>query len=448
MRDVVDKSDFRLLGSGERFRNPRRGAPARPRRLGEGAHAPRSRECHSVTACPGILATRPGSIGQRGYPPPRRSGATGPRCAPCRSVHHAVRGRRQKARSRRGRPVASPGGSTPALEERAGSPLTLARAPPRWNEMPARSHSSSHVCPVRPVELGPQCTFRTHVPFFRPDCGILHPFHTNEERAREEGSADGLPTPRRPVGARNFVACHPHRCPGGRRAAALQPPHHYSPPDARSGVDPDSAGQRRGALPGTTAAPRLAAPAGDLLARHRRALDGYSAAHGRPRRSRGPGSPGRARRRRPRRGSRRVPPRAPALAAPAGPGPSPAPVGGGKPRVRPPLRPEHSPPRPEPLGELLPRWHHLPERPAPAAPAGPRGLYPGARALPHPGAQSLPSVLAPGCPTLSHVPGPSRGTADGREAVACVGPRSGGARRGESARIRRKLGPLLLESEY
>ena len=152
------------------------------------------------------------------------------------------------------------------------------------------------------------------------------------------------------------------------------------------------------------------------------ALDGHGATHGGPRRSRDRRQPGWARRRRPRRRLRRVPPRPPAVAAPAGPGPSPAPVDGGEPRVRPLLRKEHGPPRPEPLGELLPPWRHLAECPAPAAPAGARGLCPGARALPHPGTQPLPGVLALGRPILSGVRGPSRGVAGGRGSSCPRGP--------------------------
>jgi hypothetical protein len=40
MRDVVDSVDFSPLRSLDRFRNPRRGDPELPRRLGEGEPEP------------------------------------------------------------------------------------------------------------------------------------------------------------------------------------------------------------------------------------------------------------------------------------------------------------------------------------------------------------------------------------------------------------------------
>ncbi len=79
---------------------------------------------------------------------------------------------------------------------------------------------------------------------------------TNPEHALWSNNPPvGLPTPRHPVGAGDFLARHGHRCPGGRRASALRPAHDYPHPAARSGVDPDGAGQRCGAPSGAAAAP-------------------------------------------------------------------------------------------------------------------------------------------------------------------------------------------------
>ena len=174
---------------------------------------------------------------------------------------------------------------------------------------------------------------------WRLGCSKLHRIRTNGECACEEGFTDGLPTPRHPVGAGDFAACHPQRGPGGRRAAAAQPAHDCTPPAARSGVDPVGVGRCRGAPRGEATIPHLAAPAGNRLTGHRRTLDGNGEAYGGSQR---PGSPpecGRSRCRRLRRGPRRLSPRSSALAAPAGPHPPPAPVSGGEPRMWPSLHP-------------------------------------------------------------------------------------------------------------
>ena len=126
------------------------------------------------------------------------------------------------------------------------------------HSLPSRPGGKSTSCRLRPFAASCQllavfpclCLIPCH-----PTCGILHPFHAVVEPTNDRGLSAGLSTPRHPVGAGDFLARHGHRCPGGRRASALRPAHDYSHPAARSGVDPDGAGQRCGAPSGAAAAP-------------------------------------------------------------------------------------------------------------------------------------------------------------------------------------------------